>query len=85
MGPVAIVSIFECFNMNTQKMEKILHRFFSAACLNLEMDFGNGTKHTPREWFLVPRDVIEQAIDFTISGEIVNYKYDSTKKEIVGA
>ena len=31
---------------------------------------------TPQEWFIAPIDVIEQAIELIISGEVVNYSYD---------
>ena len=32
-------------------------------------------RHTPHEWFIAPLNVIEQAIEYIISGEIVDYKY----------
>ncbi|MHC1575616.1 MAG: sugar phosphate isomerase/epimerase family protein [Candidatus Methanogasteraceae archaeon] len=37
----------------------------------------NGNRHTPREWFIVPLEAIEEAIEFIISEEIVYYRYDT--------
>jgi len=31
----------------------------------------------PREWFVAPLDIIEQAIHFLISGETVQFEYDA--------
>jgi hypothetical protein len=83
MAPVRIVAVYETYNMNTQKFEQLIHKFFGKVCLNLDI-FGNDNKrYTPREWFIVPLEVIEQTIDLIISGEIVNYRYDEVTEELV--
>jgi hypothetical protein len=84
MAPVTIVSSFQCYNLNPQKLELLLHKFFGSACLNIDVTDLNGKRHTPREWFVAPIEVIEQAIHFILNGEIVNYAYDPVRKEIVG-
>jgi hypothetical protein len=83
MAPVAIVNSYLCYNLNVQKLELLLHTFFGNSCLSIDVFDNNGQRHTPREWFIAPLDVIEQAINFLISGEIVDYKYNSEKQEIV--
>ena len=83
MAPVKIVSAYRCFNMNPQKMEMLLHTFFGSACLNVDVFDHDGRRHTPREWFVAPLDVIEQAIHFMLNGEIVNYRYDQDLQQIV--
>ena len=52
-------------------------------CLNNHVFDINGNRHTPREWFIAPLHVIEQAIHFIIAGTIINYKYDFESEEIV--
>jgi hypothetical protein len=84
MAPVKMVCSYRCYNLNAQKLELLLHTFFGNSCLNIDVFDNNGQRHTPREWFIAPLDVIEQAINFLISGEIVDYKYDSEKQEMVG-
>jgi len=82
-APVITVSVFKCYNMNTQKLELLLHTFFGNSCLNIDIFDKDSKRFTPREWFIAPIDVIEQAIEFIISGEIVNYKYEVNLQIIV--
>lgn len=84
MAPVAPVSSFRCFNMNPQKLEQLVHNFFGKSCLNIDVFDKQGNRHTPREWFIVPLEIIEQAVEFIISGEIVHFKYDAEREIIVG-
>lgn len=83
MATVEIVTTFRCFNMNPQKLEQLLHTFFGSACLNVDVFDNEGRRHSPREWFIAPLDIINLAIDFMINGDIVNYKYDAEKEEII--
>jgi hypothetical protein len=57
--------------MNPQKLGQLLYNFFGSACLDIDIYDENKKRHTPREWFVAPFDVIEQAIELIISGEIV--------------
>lgn len=84
MAPVRIVSTFQCYNLNPQKFEQLLHNFFGKTCLNFDIFDKKGNRHTPQEWFIVPLEVIEEAIEFIISGEIVDYRYDTEIQIIVG-
>jgi hypothetical protein len=83
MAPVKIVSVYETYNMNTQKFEQLIHKFFGKVCLNVDV-FGESKKrYTPREWFILPLEVIEQVIELIITGEIINYRYDIKTEELV--
>ncbi|HZK61715.1 MAG TPA: GIY-YIG nuclease family protein, partial [Anaerovoracaceae bacterium] len=64
MAPVRIVSTFQCYNLNPQKFEQLIHNFFGKTCLNFDIFDENGNRHTPREWFIVPLEAIEEAIGF---------------------
>ena len=83
MAPVKIESSWICYNMNAQKFEQLIHRFFGHTCLEIDVFDKNGIRHTPREWFIAPLKVIEQAISLLDSGEIVNYSYDRVNEVIV--
>ncbi len=74
----------QSLNMNAQKFEALIHKFFGHSCLEVDVFDSKGIRHTPREWFIVPMEAIEQAITLIISGEIVNYKYDKENEVIVG-
>jgi len=83
MAPVSIVSTYECFNFNPQKLEQLLHNFFGSACLNMDVYDANNRRHMPREWFIAPFEIIEQAVQLIINGAIVNYRYDPKTERIV--
>ena len=83
MATVEIIAIFRCFNMNPQKFEQLLHQFFGSACLNIDIFDNEGRRYSPREWFIAPLRIIEQAIDLIINGKIVNCKYNPEKEEII--
>lgn len=83
MANVRIIMTYKCFNMNTHKLELLLHNFFGSSCLNVDVFDAIGNRHTPREWFIAPLDIIEQAVQLIISGDIVKYRYDGEKEEIV--
>lgn len=77
------VSSYACYNRNADKLERLLHRFFAEACLNVDIEIINGKRITPREWFVVPFEEIERAIELIINEQIVNYKYDRGIEKIV--
>ena len=83
MAPVSIQGAWQCYNMNPQKLEQLLHNFFGNSCLEIDVFDEKGTRHTPREWFIAPIEVIEQAIELIISGEIINFTYDSNNQIII--
>jgi hypothetical protein len=76
MAPVKVVAEFKTYNMNTQKFEDLLHRFLGQCQISIEVFDNNGSKHTPREWFQVPYEIIEQAVKLIVTGEVINYIYD---------
>ena len=83
MADVHLEASYKTYNMNAQKFESLIHRFFAEACLNIDIHDDIGRRMTPREWFVVPLPIIDKAIHLIISGEIVNYGYDSGNEALV--
>jgi len=83
MADVAIEASYKTYNINAQKFELLIHRFFSEVCLNIDINDDKGRRITPREWFAVPLPVIDKAISLILSGEIVKYKYDSVQMSLI--
>lgn len=77
------VSSYACYNRNADKLEQLLHRFFAEACLNIDIEIIQGKRITPREWFVVPFEEIERAIELILNEQIVNYKYDRAIEKII--
>lgn len=82
MADVHIVRTFQCYNMNPQKLEQLLHNFFGSACLNIDIFDEKGQRHTPREWFVAPLHVIEEAVDLVLSNSIMDYRFNTDLGQI---
>ncbi|MFZ7168818.1 MAG: GIY-YIG nuclease family protein [Bacteroidota bacterium] len=80
---VTKVSSYACYNRNADKLEQLLHRFFAEACLNVDVEIIQGKRITPREWFIVPFEEIERAIELILNEQILNYKYDREIEKII--
>ncbi len=84
MAPVEIVATYQTFNLNVVKFENLLHRVFAEVRLDLTQIDRKGRDYDPSEWFVVPRTVIDQAVELIVSGEIVKYVYDFNAQRLVG-
>ncbi len=82
-APVEIVASYKCLNMNTQKLEHLIHRFFGDVKLGMSLTSPDGKSYVPSEWYIVPLDVLDRVVNLIINGEIVNYSYDSGLRDIV--
>lgn len=83
MADVHLVSKYSAYNFDPAKLENMLHRFFGSACLNIDLYDAAGQLFRPREWFIAPFGIIEQAIYAMLEGEIVYYRYDVEREEMV--
>lgn len=77
------IATYQVYNRNADKLENLLHRFFAHACLDIDLYNKHGQRLNPREWFVVPFDVIEQAIQLVLNENIIYYRYDLETKKIV--
>ncbi len=73
---VEIVATYRLININRAKLEALLHRFFSAARLDVEIPDRFGRTVKPREWFLVPLHVIDEAVARIKDQSITRFSFD---------
>lgn len=83
MASVKVVASYKTYNLNPQKFEHLLHRLFADAKLDLSLIDKKSKNYNPVEWFVVPLEVIDQAIDLIINGQIVNYRYNDQAQSLV--
>jgi hypothetical protein len=83
MADVEVVATYELYNIGRIKLEKLIHRVFDPARLDIEIKDRFGNPVVPREWFLVPLFVIDEAIDKIKDGTIVHYIYDPKAARLV--
>ncbi|WP_249521243.1 GIY-YIG nuclease family protein [Microbacterium sp. ER1] len=83
MAPVKIVADYRVYNLKASALENLLHRVFADVRLDLTQTDRKGRDYDPSEWFVVPRDVINEAVAMIMSGEIVDYGYDKVQQKLV--
>jgi len=76
MANVEVVATYELYNINRSKLENLIHRIFEPARLEIEIMDRFGRPVVPREWFLVPLFVINDAVEKIRDGTITGYHYD---------
>jgi hypothetical protein len=83
LADVEIVATYKLHNLNRTRMENIFHRLFGAAQIDVTIEdrFGNPVK--PREWFLVPLHVLDEAVERIRDGSITDMVYDPTTAQLV--
>lgn len=83
MAPVHPVATYALYNIDKVKLENLLHRFFADVRLDIEIPDRMGKVIRPREWFLVSKEVIAEAIQRLKDGSIVDYRFDSETGKII--
>lgn len=83
MADVEIVATYTLYNINRTKLENLIHRIFDPARLDIAIKDRFGNPITPREWFLVPRFVIDDAVERIKDGTITDYVYDPKAAQLV--
>lgn len=65
---VKVVATWRVYNVKSSTFETLIHKLFNDVQLQITVD---GKK--PREWFVVPFHVIEQAVNYMINGKSIAY------------
>lgn len=83
LADVEVVATYVLYNVNRVKLENLIHRVFDPAQLDIEIRdrFGNPVK--PREWFLVPLFVVNEAVERIRNGTITQYVYNPANAGLV--
>ncbi len=83
LADVEIVATFKLANIDRRRLEALLHKLFAAARLDLQIADRFGNHVDPREWFLVPLPMIEEAIQRVKNGTIENCRYDLRTAKLI--
>ncbi|MGB4336847.1 MAG: GIY-YIG nuclease family protein [Chromatiaceae bacterium] len=84
LADVEVVASYKLHNMNRIRLENIFHRLFGAAQLDLTIEDRFGHPVKPREWFLVPLHVIDEAVQCIRDGSITEVVYDPETARLIG-
>ena len=76
LADVDVVATYKLVNIRRTKLEALLHRIFAPAQLDLTIHDRFGAPVHPKEWFLVPLHVIDEAVQRIRDGSITEVTYD---------
>lgn len=65
---VEVVATWKVYNVKSSTFEALIHKLFAPVQLQVTVD-----GHRPKEWFIVPFKVIEEAINAIIMGKPIEY------------
>ena len=65
---VEVVATWKVYNVKSSTFEALIHKLFAGVQLQVTVD-----GHRPKEWFIVPFKVIEEAINAIILGKPIEY------------
>ena len=82
LADVEVVKTYRLYNVNASKLENLFHKFFSPAKLTIEMLDRFGKPYQPREWFLVPLEALDEAVERLKDGSLSEYCYDSKQAKL---
>jgi hypothetical protein len=82
LAGVEVVATYKVYGVNCQKLETLIHKVFGAAQISFLMQDRFGHPVKPREWFLIPLHVIDEAVQRIRDRSIVNYRYDPAAGEL---
>lgn len=83
LADVEVVATYDLYNINRVKLENLIHRVFEPSRLDIEIKDRFGKPVVPREWFLVPVFVIDEAVERVRDGSITGYVYDPKAARLV--
>lgn len=83
LAKVEVIATYKLANVNPIRLENLFHRIFQSARLELTLRDRMGVPVKPREWFLVPLPVIDEAVKRIQDGSITDYVYDPAQAMLV--
>lgn len=83
LASVEVVATYNLFNINRARLEALIHKVFASAQLDLTIHDRFGHPVKPREWFLVPLNVIDEVVNRIRDSSITGYRYDPAEGRLV--
>lgn len=83
LADVEIVATYKLAGINRTKLEHVFHRIFTPAQIEITIHDRFGHPVRPREWFLVPLAVIDEAVERLRDGSITEVVYDPGSARLV--
>ncbi len=83
LASVDIVAEYQLYDINRGKLETMIQSFFEGARLDIEIQDRFGKPVKPREWFIVPLNAIDEAVERIKDKTIGEFMYDPQSAKLV--
>jgi len=83
LAEVEVVATYKLVGINRAKLENLFHRIFSPAQIDITIPDRFGKAVQPKEWFLVPLPVIDEAVGKIRDGSIAKVVYDPGSARLI--
>ena len=80
MAPVEIVATYKIVNLHSHKFEDLVHQVLKAVQFHVTVIDDEGKSYEPREWFVVPLNIVDVIIGKIMDGTIIGYTYNPDLK-----
>lgn len=80
MAPVKIVATYKVVNLHSQKFEDMIHQILKPVQFYVTVVDDEGEPHEPKEWFVVPLNVVDTIIARIMDSSILGYTYNAAMK-----
>ena len=81
-APVEVVAEYGLPAAIASDVEGLIHQFLAAARISVHYERNGVVVTEAKEWFSVPRDVINEVVELVGAGTIVNYEYDPATQAV---
>lgn len=82
MAPVEVVADYRTYNLRASSLEHLLHVLFAEARVPFEQIGLDGTAAKASEWFNVPIETIDHALNLVADGSITHWGYDMPSERL---
>ena len=83
MADVEVVASYKLFNINPKKLEHLIQRIFGSVRLDIQISDRFGKSYSPQEWFMVPLQTIDTAVERIKDGTITRYRFDPLTARLI--
>jgi hypothetical protein len=83
LAEVEVIATYKLVGINRAKLENLIHRIFMPAQIDVNLQDRFGKPVQPKEWFLVPLAVIDEAVQRIRDGSITQMAYDPKAARLI--
>jgi hypothetical protein len=85
LAEVDVVATYKLYDVHRSRLEALIHRVLHKVRYDIEIPDRFGKLVRPREWFLVPLDIVDEIVACISDGSLVGMTYDPQTVKLIPA